>query len=510
MEKIIMNNQILSLSESDDGLTLKAKFLICPLDESNLNGVGLKDEDLTDTEKSGLKNQPIVAKIIKNSDGELDFSGHNLKKVYEKNDDTKKMEAKYVFDTYPIGVHEKSYVEDLDLNGENKKCIVADCLFWTRYENSIKVLKRLYDEQNLHSSWEISYGESYIENNTKWLKQILWLGNCVLGSNINPAYPIAGALEVSELSEGEKELIEAFTEDVINEQSNNQIITSSEDNKINNNQGGIADMSKAAQGLASVSMNDLYEKVRKAINSIDSRKWYQIPFIFPMEFRAIGYEWDRESDQDFVQFTYVVNSDETISITAQEEVKMVFELKTTIDNQLTEKDTKIAELEKNVETIQSQLSEKETEISTKIETINKLGEEISTKDNVISEKDSVISELLPLKEEKERLESEAKEKELAEKREELKSFAMKGGFITLELIEQSEELKKAIEELDEKTIKVIRAEKIAEKYDSEAKTEEKVETSNANNSDSASANLNNTEEGTLSATDIIKSLLKRK
>lgn len=478
MDKIVLNNRILSLSESDDGLTLNAKFLICPLDESNLNGVGLKESDLTSDEKEGLKNQPIVAKIVKNSDGELDFSGHNLKKIYEVNEETNKLETKYIFDTYPIGVHTKSYVEELEVDGILKKCIVADCLFWTRYENSIKILKRLYDKQNLHSSWEISYGESYQENGVKWLKQILWLGNCILGSNVDPAYPLAGALEISSLSNEEKEFIEAFTQDVIKEQLNNQTIASStdnndeEDNKINNNvQGGITDMSEKVKEIikdvASLTDSDIYTKVRRAINATDNEKWYYVSMLYPYEFRAVAYTWDREKDEDFIEFSYSVNSDETVSITGQKEVKMVFVAKETMETQIAEKDTKISELETTI-------SEKDIEIE-------KLGTEVSEKNDVmvkvsekVTELETKVAELEPLKAEKEESERLAKEKETSEKIESLKVLACKSGHIAKEELETSEELKKMIEELDEKSIKAEIAERFMKKLEqSEKENQEK-------------------------------------
>lgn len=514
MDKVVLNNRILSLSESDDGLTLQAKFLICPLDESNLNGVGLKNDDLTDEEKAGLKNQPVVAKIIKNTNGELDFSGHNLKKVYEFNEDTNKVETKYIFDTYPIGVHTQSYVEELDVDGIKKQCIVADCLFWTRYENAIKVLKKLYDENNLHSSWEISYGESYQEDGVKWLKKILWLGNCVLGSTVDPAYPIAGALEVSSLSEEEKEFIEAFTEDVIKEQSsiNNSNITSTidenieEDNKINNDiQGGIQDMSEKVNEVvketSSLTDNDIYSKVRSAINSTDDN-WYYIAMLYPYEFRAVAYTWDREKEEDFIEFSYSVNSDDTVSINSKKDVKMVFIPKETMESELSEKDTKIADLEKS-------LSEKDTELSTTKEDLESKVTSIAELGTKITDLETQVSELTPFKEQIEKAEAEKREAEIAEKKESLKVLATKGGYIALEELETSEELKKAIDELDEKAIKAEIASRVIAKLE-QSEEDKTVETSSTKNKENIVANLSNTGEETYSAIEIMKRKLGMK
>lgn len=81
MNNLQLKGKMLSLCESEDGTKLFGKILVCPLDEGNLNGKGIKKTDLSESELKTLIEQPIVAKVIKNSNGELDFSGHELKKL---------------------------------------------------------------------------------------------------------------------------------------------------------------------------------------------------------------------------------------------------------------------------------------------------------------------------------------------------------------------------------------------------------------------------------------------
>jgi hypothetical protein len=309
---IILDGSLIGLSESNDETTLEAKFLICPLDFGNANGVGLKENDLTEAEKNGLQNQPVVCKVIKNSNGDYDFTGHNMKIKYEKNK-SGQLVKKYEFDTNPIGFHTSTSIEEIEIDGDKRNCIVATAKIWKRYDKAISALSRILDsKKSIKTSWEISFAESYEEDGIKWLKDIIWLGNCVLGEFIAPAYKDAGLLEVAEENE-ELQIAVAFTEDLYNEQKtelSNIDVKSIDD--INLTQGGKEMSKEPEKELSALTDNDLYSKVRKAINATDNNKWYYIARLYPYEYRAVAYEWDRESEDNYVEFPYSANSDETI------------------------------------------------------------------------------------------------------------------------------------------------------------------------------------------------------
>lgn len=476
MDKIKFNSNVISLSESEDGTKLSGKVLVCTLDEGNLNGKGIKADDLTEEELKTLIEQPAVCKVIKDISGNLNLSGHEMKKVQEFNPETKKLETKVYFDTNPIGFFTTSEIEDIEIDGQNKKCIVANVTFWTRYTNAISVIKRLFDEGNLHVSYELTFTEKYEEENITWLKGICFFGVAILGSGVSPAYPVASVIELSELDKIDIELAQAFTQDLINLKD---IDTSSEDEVENiniSNQGG-KKVEKNKNDMASLTDNDLYTRVRKAINSVDTNKWYYISYLFPMEYRAIAHNWE-DKDTEFVEFKYSVNSDDTISITSQTNVEMKFVPLT----EIAEKDAKIEELS-------TTLSEKENELSAKIESITKLGEEITAKD-------TQIAELTPYKEKFEAIEKAEKDAEIAQKKEELKTLATKGGYITTEEIETSEEIKGYIEALDEKSIKAIIAERVIAKLETSEKENEpnkEVEVSETKNK-VAKTNINTSKE----------------
>jgi hypothetical protein len=495
--EFFINGKILGLSESEDGTKLLGKILICPLNESNLNKKGIKESDLQESELKSLVGQPLVGKVVKDENGEYDFTGHNLKKYYEYNPNTNTVEVKYTFDTVPIGYFTTSEIIDVEINGVTKRCIVANVEIWKRYEKVCGIIiKRFNSDKPLAVSWEINYINKYDEDGVTWLKDLVFIGVAILGFNVAGAYPDAHFMEVSEIEQDNKELVMSLTQDIINELCE----SSAKDENINDNidnktfQGGKR-MSKTNNDIASLSDNDLYTKVRQAINAANPNDWYYISYLFPYEYRAIAYTWDSMST-DFVEFKYTVNSDDSVSITSQTNVKMQF---VTVES-VAEKDTQISELN-------TKLTEKDTELSTKLDEIIRLGEEIKSKDTVISEKDTTIAELTPFKEQIEASELAKKEAELAEKKKSLKTLATKGGYITNEEIETSEEIKGYIEALDEKSLKAVIAERVIKRLDEETSEKKSdVETSTVNNIN-AKTNINE-DDVVVDHKSIMKSFLK--
>ncbi len=503
-ETIKINGSLISLSESEDKTCLEGKFLICPLDVANLNGVGLRENDLSDDEKNGLQNQPVVCKVIKNSKGEYDFTGHNMKISYEKDSNGKKIK-KYEFDTSPIGFHTSTAIEEIELDGEKQNCIVARAKIWKRYDKAIAALNRILDlKKEIKTSWEISYADSYEENGTKWLKDIIWLGNCVLGEFVAPAYKDAGLLEVAEEND-EIQLVMAFTEDLINEETNNQVsqIDDTSILDININKGGNQSMNKDGQNAienSSLTDNDLYTKIRKAINSTDSSKWYYIASLYPLEFRAVAYTWDRDKDEDFIEFSYSVNSDETISINSQKDVKMVFVEKTQIDTQVSELNEKLTNTEKEL-----------AEAGKAIAELTKDKETLST----------TISELEPYKAKVVEMEQAELDRQLSEKKDELKKFALEDNLIEESELESDEKLSTIFSELtldniesSQEKIELIKGRKALQKFKEGKETATKeVATSEVDNSTVASevkTDLNNGEENAmLSAVDIVRKFINK-
>lgn len=457
-DSIILNGQILEIS-TDNNDDLKVKFLICPLDVVNSNGTGIKESDITDDEKIGLKDKAVVTKVVKDSKGNYDFSGHNMK-VKQTVDKDGNVKKEYEFDTTAVGFHKDVYVEEMEIDGVNRNCIVAETIIWKRYPKVIEVIERL--GINLRTSWETLFGSYYYdENGGKWIKDLKWLGNCMLGSNVKPAYKNSGALEIAEEDNQDMELSIATQEDLVNNLDDNK----SNLNYINKGGNEMGNEKKEGLELSSISTEDLRNKIRSAIYATEGngRYFYGI-LIYPYEFLAYAkIESQGSSVEDYVKFTYIVNSDDTISITAQEDVKMVFVPKT-------EYETEIANLK-------SEITAKDTEIASKVDEVVKLGEVIKTNETAIAEKESIIESLTPFKEQVEKAEAEAKEAEIAQAKEDLKEKALKSEYVTEKDIETSEDLKNAIESLDEKAVNAFIGQRVVE-YASQKASEQESQKAN--------------------------------
>lgn len=471
MNELILNGSLLEISSNNTDDDIHAKFLICPLDELNSNGTGIKEEDIADYEKYGLKDKAIVTKVVKNAKGELDFSGHNMK-VTTKVDGEGNPYKEYNFDTSAVGFHSDVYIEELEIGGEVKKCIVAEAVIWSRYNKVIEVIKRL--GTNLKTSWEVGYSECYYDKKGgKWIKGLKWLGNCLLGSNVKAAYGVAGMLEFAEENE-EMQLMLAATEDLVN---------LGEIPNINNKlkEGGTLMSENNKPEIASLSMEDIRNKVARAIYATegDGRYYYGV-IIYPLEFVAYAKMEGKDSKtEDYAKFSYVVNSDETISVTSQEDVKMVFVPKESYE-------TEVSELKQKV-------SEKEVEISTKLDEIIKLGDTIKEKDEAIASKDTEIAELQPFKDKVEAAEAEAKKVEIEAAQMALKDKLISSKYYTKEEVEASEDLMKAIEELNEKAVKEALGAKVLE-YASKENTTDNVGGTDGENIETSEANVGTSEK----------------
>lgn len=485
-----IDGSLISIAEEESDPSRKvAKFLLCPLDEANANLKGIKESDLSEDEMKTLIGQPLVTKVIFDENTkQYNFSGHLMQKKWKYDQSGNLVKFSDFTSTNPIGYHTSISIEDIEFGDVTKRCLVAEVVLWTRYYRAMEVIERLGTD--LHTSWEVSYGGKYIEDGIEWLTDILFLANCVLGSNINPAYSDAGLLECAEENNNQedelgqaliddiKEIRESENNDQVLEQDNTEISIQSDENsvddKLNENiEGGhkiMANEKKENIETSALNTDDLRSKVVSAVYATESmNRYYYGVIVYPYDYVAYAKLSNQDSvSDDFTKFTFVINSDDSISLTSQEDVKMTFTPKM-------QSETEVAELQAQIDAVNVTLSEKETELSTKIDEIVKLGETITSQQETIAEKDKAIAELEPIRLQMEQAEAEKKEAEIAEQKENLKKMALSSKYFTEEEIETSEELKKAIEEIDEKQIKCLIAERVVEQA-SKIETPEQKET----------------------------------
>ena len=492
MDNIVFYSDQVYLSENSNPDSYIAKFIICDFGR-NKNGVAL-DRNTIENWMSTLKNKPLVGKIKMRYDGEYDFTGHNVREV-EKVDENGNKYREVEFDTEAFGTFFDVAIETIN----DKEYIVASCEIWKRFTKACEIIVNRIQEGSLSTSWEISVEKStqgIIDGlMTKIIQAGRFIGHCLLGKNVSPAYDSSGLLEIASTNY-DMEFAEALSQDILSQGLDKENEAKEENNLQSNIETQVAEENveetvvetpvadttesstetevienKDETEVSQLTEYDLRKKICEACRAkLD--KWCWISFHFPVE-KEVWLEVDgRESELDFVRMTYTVEND-TITVSDPEEVKLTVSI--------ADVNTKIAELE--------------AEVSTKDEAIIKSGEEIARLK-------TEISELSPFKEKFEKAEQERIENELKEKKETIISSITKSGLITREEIEASEELKGYVENLDEKSLKAILADRyiasLSENNTEVSETKTEVET------ETASTNLDGLEDEQLDVKSIMK------
>ena len=492
MDNIVFYSDQVYLSENSNPDSYIAKFIICDFGR-NKNGVAL-DRNTIENWMSTLKNKPLVGKIKMRYDGEYDFTGHNVREV-EKVDENGNKYREVEFDTEAFGTFFDVAIETIN----DKEYIVASCEIWKRFTKACEIIVNRIQEGSLSTSWEISVEKStqgIIDGlMTKIIQAGRFIGHCLLGKNVSPAYDSSGLLEIASTNY-DMEFAEALSQDILSQgldikneakeennlQSNIETQVAEENVEETVVETPVADTTESSTEtevtenkdeteVSQLTEYDLRKKICEACRAkLD--KWCWISFHFPVE-QEVWLEVDgRESELDFVRMTYTVEND-TITVSDPEDVKLTVSI--------AEVNTKIAELE--------------AEVSTKDEAIIKSGEEIARLK-------TEISELSPFKEKFEKAEQERIENELKEKKDNLVSSITKSGLITKDEIEASEELKGYVDNLDEKSLKAILADRyiasLSENNTEVSETKTEVET------ETASTNLDGLEDEQLDVKSIMK------
>ena len=492
MDNIVFYSDQVYLSENSNPDSYIAKFIICDFGR-NKNGVAL-DRNTIENWMSTLKNKPLVGKIKMRYDGEYDFTGHNVREV-EKVDENGNKYREVEFDTEAFGTFFDVAIETIN----DKEYIVASCEIWKRFTKACEIIVNRIQEGSLSTSWEISVEKStqgIIDGlMTKIIQAGRFIGHCLLGKNVSPAYDSSGLLEIASTNY-DMEFAEALSQDILSQGLDKENEAKEENNLQSNIETQVAEENveetvvetpvadttesstetevtenKDETEISQLTEYDLRKKICEACRAkLD--KWCWISFHFPVE-KEVWLEVDgRESELDFVRMTYTVEND-TITVSDPEEVKLTVSI--------ADVNTKIAELE--------------AEVSTKDDAIIKSGEEIARLK-------TEISELSPFKEKFEQAEQERIENELKEKKDNLVSSITKSGLITKDEIEASEELKGYVDNLDEKSLKAILADRyIASLNDN---TTEISETQNEVETETASTNLDGLEDEQLDVKSIMK------
>ena len=450
-----MSSNVIELSEHKTYIELTRR--LCYYDYPNLNGVQL-NSDTAEERAQTLLMQPVVAKYKKFQNKD-DLGGH------ECSVDSK---GNVTFGTVPIGVNVSVEIKkdtvSINDNAVETPCLFATSRIWTRNKNVCSAIKRLFTEGKLHSSWEILSEKVEYTDNVKILKDYVFEADALLGSTSNPAYgECATTLCVASTDDPELLLSEAIANDFNIENSEtkedktldikeNESIATSETENVNTITNEVTETSETEVNTENKETNiensetvevsaltdrDIRCKIEKLCR--DKLRYCWVAFMFPAE-NYVLVEYDgRESELEYMKFTYAVNGDD-VTISEPEKVRLAV----------------------SVANINSEISEKNDVIIKANEKITSLKAEVEN--------------LAKYKEMFEKAELEKAEKELAEKQENLKKYAVKSGYITLDEVETSEEIKKLIDAVDENGIKAIIVDRLMAQKNDTVNTSEVAET----------------------------------
>lgn len=543
--------------ESEYSDTYKVKFIICNF-EKNRNNVKL-NRDKIDGWLDTLKNKPVVGKIASNGRGGMDFTGHNARYVMRK-DDNGRVYKDMVFDTSAFGTFTDVDIEKID----DEECIVATCEIWKRFENACALIMKRVESGTLNTSWEIEPLESHYEMEdgakVKVLDNGVFIGHCLLGAANAPAYDCSRVLEVAEATpDFDMELANAIQQDMgvfaenIEDKEVSEVkikgITVSEDetkkpteekpeSKTEGKDGKSEKKTEEAEctdeekkkdtaeadkdkkkdespaedapaddegdgetppqdepetddtddekkkketsevEISALTMGDLGHKIRQAMRAKDIDGYAAMIFPEDHEFWAKTFEPDA-LELDYLRFTYTVNGDK-ITLSEPEKVTLMVSPKE-VNSVIAERDEKIKSLNDAVATASAQMQEKDNEIAS----------------------------LNVYKEKFEKAEQERIAAEIAEKKENLREYAISSGLIKKEEVCAGGELAQLIESDDEAGIKSVIAERFMEK-NVEAKNTPKKEISEVKSEEKPHIDLKNYSSEPRDYGSIMKQYLGRK
>lgn len=487
-----------------------AKFVICDF-SVNGNQVALNRETI-ERWMSTLVGNPLVGKLVVAPKGELDFSGHNMKVVTRKDADGNEYKTAE-FDTDAFGSFQSVGIEKID----DTDFIVASCKIWKRYPKACATILRRIESGTLNTSWEIDVLKAHKGivggRMAKIIDDGVFTAHCLLGANVEPAYKCSKLLEFAETDFG-LELANAYIEDtkeISNIESNEKEAKNLKLNKDKETQTAQVenpteteqaeqtatesttepttpaepDVQTSEEGgetppptepetstepagepepestteTSSLTGRDLYMKLEDAVSKISSD--YYMTDMFPEDHTIWCKKWGYMNELDYIMFPYTVEGDE-VSLGEPQNI--------TLTVSVSQVNTKIDELNKTVASLNTELQ--------------------SAKDE--------IAELTPYKEQAEKAAAEKAEAELAQKKENLRQYAISSKMITEAELTGEGEFASMIENLDEAGINGVIASRCVEAA-KKAPAEKKIETSEVHKSESIKLNLNETKYNTTNA-----------
>lgn len=399
---VLVSAKTVELAEHPDYLELVNR--VCFYDAPNHNAVELDYDDDSLEKAETLVHMPVVAKYCADKDGKPTFKGHEVSKT--KNG--------YEFGTKAIGTHTSVEIKEDEVvlvDGTKKKlpCLFATQRIWTRFKNATAAVKRLFEEDRLHNSWELKTAEYTFKNGIKHITDYAFIGNCFLGL-AEPAYgESAKVISVASNEDGDLVIAEALAMDMVSESASNINYDGKEENEEMENfeieiveqseiqvdespeavsecdvevseevsveetvdvevsmeeaEGDTAESEFKVSGesIDQSSMNTMEDNRRMIVNALceycnDNHEYsyLDLSMVFPEEHVILAKNWRMKTLQ-FVKFDYRVDN-EAVVLENAELVELVIS-PLSVNAEIEKKNNAIVESEKTIEQLNSQIEE---------------------------------------------------------------------------------------------------------------------------------------------------------
>jgi hypothetical protein len=420
---MVTGSKAIKLSQTSSRTYMRLDMIVCD-DQPNLNGELLTKEFLENYSET-LIGMPIQVDRARIERGLYSSLTHRAEQGELKTDS--------------IGAVDKVWLEtDVDTDVTT---MYASAKIWKRYSAVCDAIKELYDDNNLKFSWEVIVDEGEEIDGINHWKTGEWFAHTIVSM---PSYPIAKAqLLVAELKENSEE-----------------------------NKKEVKDLDGIL--IAGMSQSMLREKISA---KLEYSQWTVETFMD--DNKAVIRDWE-ENKYYIVEFS--VNGEE---VEVNEEMKMEGALIWKPVDEVSEADLRVAELEKEKEELVAKIAELETveEVVKPVESTEEVivaevvesVEKNEVKEPVVDESDKIVKyaeviaklsetvktleakveELEPYRLQAEKLAEEKVLAELNAVKESLKNTAQS---IVGEGNEITAEMATAVEEADEKALKVAIAE----------------------------------------------------
>lgn len=154
MKSILVSGNLVKAEDQTHPLQMKLKLVLTPF-TANANKTGIPQSEADNFIRTA-KNQPF----------KINFNGmpggHDL--------------------AYPVGLIQNAVLSEL----ENEPIIAGDVVVWKdEFPDVAQFLEEAILNGNAHTSWEVYYDSSILDNNIEWLHGVVFAGTCVVN---NPAY----------------------------------------------------------------------------------------------------------------------------------------------------------------------------------------------------------------------------------------------------------------------------------------------------------------------------------